>query len=138
RLHVTAPSLLIGYGGSLIVCVLTIAWAVRILGRVSPSALLNGETAVPEPAGPVRAPRWSKRIAVGAFVLGIVLIACGGFIREQEARALTFFSGGGLLLTAGLAALWALMKRDRRATTPQPHVATLGVRNAARNPARSL
>jgi hypothetical protein len=85
----------------------------------------------------VQRPRWSKRIAVGALFGGVVLIACGSFVRDQEARAGTFFSGGALLLTAGLAGTWALLKRDIPAT-PQPHVATLGIRNAGRNPTRSL
>jgi hypothetical protein len=54
---------------------------------------------------------------------------------------MTFFSGGGLLLTAGLAAAWTWMKRTRHATVNGrglPALGQLGSRNAARNPGRSL
>jgi ABC-type antimicrobial peptide transport system permease subunit len=137
RLYVTAPSVLIGYFAALIVSLLTIAWAVRMLGTVSPSALLAGATGDTKTtaAGP---PRWSRRLAVAGLVCGLILIAFGGRVRDHEARAGMFFTGGFLLLTAGLAAVWSLLRRPRGPATAQANVSALGVRNAARHPVRSL
>src|SRR5207248_287714 len=44
RLHVTGSSFLMGYCSAVLVSLLTIVWAVRVLGRVTPRALLAGET----------------------------------------------------------------------------------------------
>lgn len=54
---------------------------------------------------------------------------------------MAFFGGGGLLLVAGLLFARFLLKRDRHATIRSrgtAGVAVLGVRNAARNPTRTL
>jgi hypothetical protein len=54
---------------------------------------------------------------------------------------MSFFGGGALLLTAGLAAVWLWMKRSRHAEVNGrglPALGQLGTRNAARNPMRSL
>ena len=42
QLHATVGSFLYGYAAALLVSILTIAWAVRVLGQVSPRALLAG------------------------------------------------------------------------------------------------
>jgi putative ABC transport system permease protein len=142
HLHATWQSLLLGYGLSVAVSVLTIVWAVRALGRVSPRALLTGETVETSwPAATERRRRWSIRVCLGSLVLGLVAIASGPFIRDAESQASAFFFGGALLLTAGLTACWAWMKSTRHATIlghGGAAVARLGVRNAARYPARSL
>src|SRR5205085_2531374 len=44
QLHATVGSYLIGYLAAFLVSLLTIAWAVRILGKVTPRALLTGAT----------------------------------------------------------------------------------------------
>src|SRR5207244_3728454 len=61
QLHVTLTSFLIGYLASLAVSALTIAWALRVLGKLTPRGLLAGETA-PETAS-AGAGRWSVRVA---------------------------------------------------------------------------
>ena len=53
-----------------------------------------------------------------------------------EPQAGTFFGGGAMLLTAGLALVWTWLKRPRRATVQSLN--PLGMRNATRNPTRSL
>src|SRR4029077_17781516 len=58
RLHVGALSIFIGYVAAVVVSLLTIAWAVRGLGRVAPRALLTGQTVSEEAAGR-RPVRWS-------------------------------------------------------------------------------
>jgi ABC-type antimicrobial peptide transport system permease subunit len=141
-LHVTTESFLIGFGAAWLVSVLTIWWALRVLGRTSPRALLAGETSETGlPATPGRAPRWSGWIASAAGASGLALLGLGMFVRDQEMRAMTFFGGGLLLLFAGLALVWAWMRTARHGRVGGAGgsaLARLGVRNAARHPVRSL
>jgi ABC-type antimicrobial peptide transport system permease subunit len=139
--HYTWASLAYGFGASLLVSLLTIAWAVRVLGRVAPAALLAGQTTGEGEPG-ARAPaRWPWWVAAVALVGALVLVAAGGRVRDPEAQAGTFFGGGMLLLAACLLAVWGWMRGSgRRAVTGHGPwgVARLGVRNAARHPVRSL
>ncbi len=141
RPHVSALSLVFGSGVSFFVSLLTIAWSVRVLAKVAPAALLAGRTA-PEETGGIRpASHRAARVAGMAAVLGIVLVVAGTRLSDQEAQASSFFSGGALLLIAGLAGVYAWMRGTGRRGV-EGHggagVARLGVRNAARHPARSL
>jgi ABC-type antimicrobial peptide transport system permease subunit len=142
HLHVSALSFGFGYVAALIVSLLTIAWAVRVLGRVSPRTLLAGETAEQSPTLPTTPRRrWSLWVAGISTVGALVCVAMGGFVHGAEEQASTFFMSGALLLTAGLAALWIWMQRTRSghaSTSPSHHLTQLGTRNAARHPARSL
>jgi ABC-type lipoprotein release transport system permease subunit len=141
RLHFTGLSFFLGYFAALVVSVLTIAWAVRVLSRVSPRALLDGETTAAEPGGQRRPPRWSLRVCIAAAVIALLLLVAGGFVRDQDMRAGSFFGGGALLLTAALAGVWAWMGGSRHVRVSGhggPALARLGVRNAARHPVRSL
>jgi hypothetical protein len=81
-------------------------------------------------------------VALGAFIVGVGLIAAGPFVPGgHEAQAGTFFGGGALLLTALLAGVAVWLTRDRQDMV-RGHgwlaVGRLGVRNAGRYPARSL
>jgi ABC-type antimicrobial peptide transport system permease subunit len=138
--HFTGMSLAIGAGTSLLVSVLTILWAVRVLGRVAPPALLAGQATTPEAATAAPSP-WSWRIAGLAFLGAIALQAVAGRIGDHEAQAGVFFGSGSLLLTACLAAVWGWMKSTRHRTVAGggwAGVGRLGIRNAARHPVRSL
>lgn len=135
RLHVTAASLTAGFVAAVLVSVLAVAWAVRGLARVSPRALLAGETAEPN-AGERGRPAIRVWVAVG---LAAAALACAGYglwAREPGAQAMSFFGTGVLLLAAGVAALSALLRRAPE--TPSRRLATLGVRNAGRHRGRSL
>jgi putative ABC transport system permease protein len=142
RLHVTSRSLGIGYVAAIIVSILTIAWAVRILGRVSPRALLAGETAEePQAGAPKTQVRWSPWVTAIAGVAALGCLILGGFVKGQEEQAMTFFSSGALLLTASLSGTWWWMRSSSHGRTGgsgRPGLARLGVRNAARHPSRSL
>jgi hypothetical protein len=139
RLHVTRRSLTIGYLVALLVSVLTIAWAVRLLGKVPPRSLLAGQTSgESEAGGPERPLRWSRWLALASALAGAVLLAGGGRIDNHEWMAFAFFSGGALLLTAGLSAVWLYLRHSEGTASPQPSVAQLGRRNAGRQPLRSL
>ena len=134
RLHVTPPALVIGGLAAAGASVLAIAWAVRVLGKAAPVRLLGGQTASEITTADGRS-RWSRWLAGGGALGGMVLIGAGSKIQNHEAQAGAFFGGGALLLTAGLALL-ALFLRGQ--VGGRLTVLTLGMRNAARNPLRSL
>jgi putative ABC transport system permease protein len=141
-LYVGPVSLLAGALGSVLVSVLTIFWAVRVLGRATPRALLQGQTTDETQLGvATRSPR-IRLIVCGVSLIGAVaLVIAGAFVHEPEAQAGTFFSSGMLLLTAGLTGLSAWMRSSRHQTVSghgAGAVGRLGVRNASRHPARSL
>jgi ABC-type antimicrobial peptide transport system permease subunit len=141
-LHASATSFAIGYGASLLISVLTIAVAVWMLARVSPRALLLGETSEErDPVRQTKPPRWSLWIAAGSAIIALMLGAIGWFVRDHAMRAGTFFGSGFLLQIAALAGVWAWMRRSRHGTVTGhglPALTRLGARNGARNPLRSL
>ncbi len=150
RLHITGQSFLFGYVAALLVSILTIAWAVRILGKVSPRALLAGETSeepTETPPAPAKGPmhtsprrRWSAWVLVFASLGALACLVLGRFVKDTEEQAMTFLSSGALFLTASLSAMWLWMGRvsQGRTQSDRPTLLQLGVRNAARYPSRSL
>lgn len=134
ELHVEPASLAIGFVASVLMSGLAIWWAIRGLSRIEPSHLLKGVSGDEAPA--TSPSRWGRRVAVVGLVGGIGLIAAGPAMPAGEPRAGTFFGGGALLLAAGLALVWMWLKRPR--TTTVTGLNALGVRNATRNPTRSL
>lgn len=141
HLHTRPASLLIGYFVTVLVSLLTIAWAVRILGRVSPPALLAGSLGEDRIVGGTGKPRWSTRVAIASAAGALVLCVLGCFLTDHESRASTFLGSGILLLTAGIAAMKAWMQSHRTHLIRDQEfapLARLGFRNAARHPTRSL
>jgi ABC-type antimicrobial peptide transport system permease subunit len=141
ELHVTGQSLLIGFVAAMAVSALTIWWAVRVLRKVAPSALIAGVTT--EDGAIAVTPHSRKRriLLYGSLLCGIVSVVAGLFVRDHEAQAGSFFTGGLLLLTAALTAVWSWVKAPHHATIApgEPFaVARLGGRSAVRNPTRSL
>jgi putative ABC transport system permease protein len=145
-LHVNGTSLAIGYLAALVVCGFTIWWAVRALNRIAPSALLAGVTQTENSdtrheTRDTRKSRFSLVSRVSCLVSGLGLIVGGLFVHDAEARAGTFFSGGMLLLIAALAAVRGWLRRPIHGHVhpgDMAAIAKLGIRNAARNPTRSL
>ncbi|MBY0457403.1 MAG: FtsX-like permease family protein, partial [Gemmataceae bacterium] len=140
RPHASPLSFATGFGATVLLAVVAQWLALRGLVRVAPPALLRGETAVTGDAK--QGAGWITRALIGGgAVLGGGLVAAGGAVENPDFRAMTFFAGGGLLLTSALAAAWAWMKRTRHGVVNgrgRSALAQLGARNAARNPARSL
>ncbi|QDU22283.1 FtsX-like permease family protein [Urbifossiella limnaea] len=137
--HAAPLSFGVGFGLTVLMAVGALWLSVRGLVRVAPPALLRGETTVAV-AGPPKPPRLARWLLLGVPV-GVVLIAAGSWVGNPDYRAMTFFGGGGLLLTAALAGVWLWMKRTRHAEVNGRGLAALarlGSRNAARNPGRSL
>jgi putative ABC transport system permease protein len=133
-LHVSSTSLAIGFAASVLMSELAVWWAVRGLNRIEPAHLLKGVTGdegrLPTPT------LWGPRIVIIGLLGAIALIATGPFVPPGEPQAGTFFGGGAMLLMAGLAAIWTWLKRPRRALVQALN--PLGMRNATRNPTRSL
>lgn len=133
RLHVTPMSLAAGFVGTLLIAVLTVRYSLRGLVTVPPPALLRGVTNIEEAGATRRKPRFG--IAGACTVLAVAALFAGSKQTNPDFRAMAFFSGGGLLLTAGLLLARSWVTRSRSmARSPT----ALGVRNAARNPARSV
>ena len=143
RPHTSAISFIAGFGMTVVMSLAALWLSVRGLVKVTPPALLRGETTTAQVGGVLD--RLSGRVgwwlALGCVPVGIALVVAGKFVSNTDYQAMTFFAGGGLLLTAGLAAVWAWMKRSRHAVVNGrglPALGELGGRNAARNPGRSL
>ncbi|MDB5310389.1 MAG: FtsX-like permease family protein [Gemmataceae bacterium] len=138
--HATAASFGIGFGLAVVMALGALWLSVRGLVKVAPPSLLRGETVLPL-ATLERGSRYGRLVILVSLPLGLGLIVAGRFIDNPDYRAMTFFGGGALLLTAGLAAMWVWMKRSRHAEVNGrglPALGQLGTRNAARNPSRSL
>ena len=139
-------SFIIGYVASLVVSVLTIAWAVRVLGKSSPRQLLAGQTSEVSKTSEVftaRRRRWSWWIAGVSTIAALGLALSGPWIPQGEMRAMTFFTSGMVLLIAVLAVNWAFLRRDvgrfrPLGLSPRLRVAFLGARNSRRQPVRSI
>jgi hypothetical protein len=139
RLHVTVPSLAIGFAASLLLSLLTLAWALRGLSRMAPSALLAGVSPSTQSFAPRTRRRWSIWIAGACAVIALAFTIAGNFFNDREAQAGTFFGSGGLLLIAALAALWGWMRRPSGRSAWRSFTLTgLSLRNDTRNPLRSL
>jgi ABC-type lipoprotein release transport system permease subunit len=142
RVHVKPSSFVIGYVATFIMSVLAIGWALLILRRIPPRALLGGETISPLDSGSrPRSPRWSLWVGGGAAVGALGCLVAARWVSVAEGRAMTFFSSGFLLLVASLAGVWAWMHGTRHGQVgPRGPfaLARLGIRNAARHPLRSL
>ena len=138
--HSSATSFAIGFGSTGIMAIIALWLSIRGLVKVTPPALLRGETTIWR-AGSVSDRSLPKYVLFASIPLGIALIVAGGFVANPDFQAMAFFGGGGFLLTAGLTAIWLWMKRTRHSEVNGrglPALAQLGARNAARNPMRSL
>ncbi|MCI0682035.1 MAG: ABC transporter permease [Gemmataceae bacterium] len=137
RLHAAPISYVIGYSASVAMSVLTIVWATRILGKLSPRSLLAGETT----AGAnvfTQSSQLSRFVLIGALVGAAGCLVGGVVATGHTAKAGSFFGAGALLLTAALTFVWRWLHEHGAAKTPQPSLTRLGARNAGRHPVRSV
>lgn len=133
QLHVSAPPLLAGAAGGIVVALLCIVLTLRTLRRASPRLLLTGQrTGSLAVRKDVRRPRW---IAIAALLAALGLLAAG--FAKQLPDAGAFFGGGSLLLVAALA--WQLAAlRAPGAGLEGRGVWRLGFRSAGYRPSRSI
>lgn len=138
--YATPQSFVVGFSLTVIMSVFAIWMSMRKLVQVPPPALLRGTTGgtVTNGARPLWLGRW---FLVSALPSGLALVIVGGRLTNPDYRAMTFLSGGALLLSAGLAVFGLWMGRtEHRQVRGQGLSATvlLGIRNTARNPGRSI
>ena len=142
RLHVTPTSLGIGFVATVVVSAVAIRLSLRGLTAVPPPALLRGESGQwAVGSGQQSGSAWQSVLPLIAVGGGIAALMSGGKLANPDFRAMTFFAGGGLLLTAGLLLARIWLKRYREGVTRSRGIVALsglGVRNAGRNPGRSL
>lgn len=138
--HTEPVSFSLGFGLTLVMSLGALWLGVRGLVKVPPPALLRGETTVAS-FSTNRGSRLGWVVIGTALVLGLAAIFSGKVIPNPDYQAMTFFAGGGMLLLAALAAIRLWMNRTRHSSVNGrgvPALIQLGVRNAARNPTRSL
>lgn len=138
--HASPLSFGLGFGVTVLMAFVAQWWSVRELVKVTPPALLRGETALPADTT-AGTGIFTKIATIGSLLVGVALIAAGGAVSNPDFRAMTFFGGGGLLLTAALLGVRWWMRRTRHGAVNgrgASALTQLGARNAARNPARSL
>jgi putative ABC transport system permease protein len=138
--HVTAASCFMGASASTVVASVTIWLTLRKQARQPPQELLAGEA---NHFGYQKAKARGKGravwLAAGAGA-GAVTILGRALFSHEGANAEAFFSGGALLLVAGLAAMsWWLGQLARKENSAEPPTLTsLGVRGCCRRRTRSL
>ncbi len=138
--HATPLSFGIGFGLTMFMALASLWLSVRGLVKVPPPALLRGETTRAEHATRDRS-RLLRIAIIASLVCGLASLLGGRFVANPDFQAMTFFTGGGLLLFAGLASFWLGMKRTRHSGVHGRGLfalTRLGMRNASRNPTRSL
>lgn len=134
--HSSAKSFSIGFGATGVMAMAALWFGLRGLVRITPPALLRGET---QAATKVLRPSGrALGLILFAFPLGVTLLIAGGSDANPnpDFQAMAFFGGGALLLMAGLAGLSRWLKSTKHREVRS--LPKLGVRNASRNPTRSL
>lgn len=141
---VTWPSAVIGWACSAGIGLLSIAWSVRAMTRRSAQTLLSGGVS---DSRRTRSPRAEKtwRAATILLILAAMGLAIAPLISPAVSPAVVFFALGFLLLTILLISLWRRLAvrhvsaRDPSALAAEMRsVAWLSLRNARRQPSRSL
>ena len=145
ELHVSAPSLIGGAVGSLLMMVISIWLGVRKLERLTPSAMLAGaleETSFGASFGLGAADRARRPRIVALSSAGLaVLLAVVAATVEDVPAAAVFFGVGALLLVASLAFFRAMLLRQAAGAISgygAAPLARLGARNGRRYPTRSV
>ncbi|MCE9556796.1 MAG: ABC transporter permease, partial [Planctomycetes bacterium] len=145
ELYVTVRSMVAGATAGLLVAGVTIAFAVRRVGRVPVRRLLAGVALLgSRRSGAASNQRGMRRLSsngmgIGALLLLAVILAFGSFATSTEFQAGLFFGSGALTLVAGLLAFrWLLQSRGAAASATRISLPWLAARNATLNPRRSV
>jgi len=137
HVHIAPLSLAVGFVSTMLITWLAVWLSLRSLIRVPVTALLKGETNLPNNnPSPVRT-RWARTVIAVSLALGLGLVFGGGAAPNADQRAGAFFGGGGFLMLAGLLG-FRLWLRVPAAYTGSLTLFGLGVRNATRAGGRSL
>ncbi|HUV12391.1 MAG TPA: ABC transporter permease [Acidobacteriota bacterium] len=136
RLHVGWISLALGFLTSLLVILGSIFFTFRNVAQLPATSMLAGITARTEGGSG----RWAKWVLGGSASLAVVLLATVS-LTDSESSAAVFFGLGTCFLLIGLSlfAIW-LTRGSLMRINPRARLVFLraSLRNAARNPGRSL
>ena len=142
RMHASSLSLGVGFASGVLVALASIAWSIRGLTRLSPTALLAGVVA----SGRGRQDQSAKRkwltltLMYGGFLLAGAL-ALWPAISDAAPAAGAFFGSGAAMLTACLAMFARRLSGDRSGVIHRAGAGALvrlGMRNARRRVNRSV
>jgi len=138
--HSSLMSFVLGFALTVLMAVVALWLSIRGLVKIPPPSLLRGECLIEKRT--IRSRAWvSGGFATFCLLGGLSLVISGTFFSNPDYRAMTFFAGGGALLSAGLFAAHYWMSRSCHGMM-NGHggraIGRLGIRNAVRNPARSL
>lgn len=136
-LHVTWPSLMIGWFVGLVVSGLTIAWSIRRLVRQPVGRLLSGATEVPNGGAMPSSGHWS-RWREAALALSVALALIGTQV-DGEMRAGIFFGSGAVVLALLLGEVRHRLRQLGQSNTAPASfsLARLAALNLTRHPGRS-
>jgi len=140
QLHVDGVSFIVGYLASLAIAVVSIAYSIRGLTRVSARGLLAGWTRADPHLARRRNARRSRVIA-GTFLAIAVALSAVSALTDAVPEAAAFFGSGAALLIACLGFLSGRLGAEYRSVIHRGTTAPLarfGVRNAGRFAGRSL
>lgn len=141
KLHETPLSYAIGFAASALVSAGTLWLAFRMLRKLTPRQLLSGDLAPLSASAANPRSIWAR---VSTWVLVVSILSAIGSLAstrtatDHEALAGGFFGAGFLALSAFLTLAWMWLHARGQGSDPQPTLVRLGVRNAGRNPVRSL
>ena len=135
--HLDPLTLLIGVPGSILVCVGSIAWALRREAQRPARELLSGQAVEQGGRTVSTRSRISLWVAVGALTGAAALLAAA--LKGNEAgRAPLFFGAGALLLTGGLGALSLCLNKAAQNSGRRLTRLSLMLRGLGRRRSRSL
>ncbi|MEX2187154.1 MAG: ABC transporter permease, partial [Pirellulales bacterium] len=137
KLHVTTPTLAIGYASGVLLSAAAVALSLRKLRKLPVRGLLAGRVEIERP--PVGRRRWA-RIAAVAMIVVAVALAAAAMKLSGEAQAGAFFGSGSLVLAAALTFIWQRLNAEGGGSLLAgggAPVVRLAIRNTARSPGRS-
>jgi len=139
RYHGEPVTLLYGIGATFACAMLAMAIAIWRQAKREPRELLSED--LEQELGTAQSKRRRPWVAWSLGVLGLIGAAgtvIYAIVSESETMAHDFFSAGGMLLMAGLAGGALLLRRMESAAGTRLTIQSMGTRNAARRPGRSL
>lgn len=139
QLHVSAMPLVAGAASSAIAALLSIAWSMRAIGKITPRSLLSGQRAeLSSPRPIVRFRGRDAWVTAASLAAGITLSALS--LARIIPAAAGFFGAGTCVLIAGLAACHGAAARLAALTTSRAarSVSRLGLANLTWRQGRSL
>lgn len=137
----SVPSLTIGYLASVLSCLLAMVWSLRGLTRIPAANLLAGRASVDDTSGRTGSSWANGLLSFVSGILAVVILLWGTQVQNHEARAGCFFGSGFLFLTALLLFFRSWLRHGGTGNIQNRGLLALtllGIRNAARNPLRSL